>query len=145
MPETEAYEAALREHGLSVTRLRLAIMGALHQRRGAASAADVLARLRRGDRAVHKTTVYRNLASLEAAGLLRVVPSGGRSVLYELACDHRAPVHPHFTCRQCGGMVCLEPVDLSSVWALLTQNSGLRPETAEITLVGLCGSCSADD
>jgi Fe2+ or Zn2+ uptake regulation protein len=142
MAEPESYSAVLHGHGLSVTRLRLAIMGALHGRSGAASAAELLRWLRRSDRSIHKTTVYRNLAALERAGLLRKLPSG-RSFLYELTCDHSPPAHPHFTCRRCNRFICLEPVDLTSVWGLLTQNNGLVPETAEITLVGLCRECAA--
>ena len=80
--------------------------------------------------------------ALEQAGLLRKLPSG-RTFLYELTCDHSPPAHPHFTCRLCNRFICLEPVDLSAVWGLLTQNNGLVPETAEITLVGLCKECSA--
>jgi Fur family ferric uptake transcriptional regulator len=142
MPEPESYRAVLHGHGLSVTRLRLSIMGILHSNQGAASAAELLRGLQREDRSVHKTTVYRNLAALGRAGLLRKVPSG-RTFLYELTCDHSPPAHPHFTCRRCNRFVCLEPVDLSSVWGLLTQNDGLVPETAEITLVGLCKECAA--
>jgi len=143
MPDADAYRAVLHGHKLSVTRLRLAIMEALHGRQGVASAAQVLLCMQRQSRSIHKTTVYRNLAVLEGAGLLRRVPGAGRSCLYELTCVHSPPAHPHFTCRRCNMFVCLEPVDLSSVWGLLTQSNGLVPETAEITLVGLCKECAA--
>ena len=145
MPEAESYSAVLRRHGLSVTRLRLAIMGVLHGNQGVASTAELLRWLQHEDQSIHRTTVYRNVAALEEAGLLRRIPSGGRSFLYELTCDHSPPAHPHFTCRRCNRFVCLEPVDLSSVWGLLTQNNGLVPETAEITLVGLCKECAAKE
>ena len=143
MAEAESYSAVLHGHGLSVTRARLAIVAILHANQGVATATEVLSVVRREDNAIHKTTVYRNLAALQEAGLLRRVPSGGRSFLYELTCDHSPSAHPHFTCRLCNQFVCLEPVDLSSVWGLLTQNDGLVPETAEITLVGLCKQCAA--
>jgi Fur family ferric uptake transcriptional regulator len=141
VPEPESYAVVLHRHGLSVTRLRLAIMALLHSEQGAGSAAEMLRRLQRTDPSVHKTTVYRNLTALEQAGLLRKVPSG-RTALYELTCDHSPPAHPHFTCRRCNRFVCLEPVDLTSIWGLLTQSTGLAPETAEITLVGLCKECA---
>ena len=141
MTEPEGYADDLRRLGLRVTRLRLAIVQVLHERGGVAGAADLLARLRR-EHNLHKTTVYRNLAALERAGLLRKVPSGGRSFLYELTCVHRPPVHPHFSCRRCQKVICLEPVDLTSVWKLLTHDRGLRPDRAEVTLVGLCASCA---
>ena len=141
MTEPEAYADDLRRRGLLVTRLRLAIMRALHERGGVARAADLLDLLRR-DHGLHKTTVYRNLTALERVGLLRKVPSGGRSFLYELNCAHRPPVHPHFCCRRCQAVICLEPIDLTSVWELLTHKRGLQPDRAEVTLVGLCASCA---
>jgi Fur family transcriptional regulator, ferric uptake regulator len=142
VPEPESYSAVLHARGLSVTRLRLAIMRVLHGEEGAASAAELLRLIQREDRSVHKTTIYRNLSALEQAGLLRKLPSG-RTFLYELTCDHSPPAHPHFTCRRCNRFICLEPVDLSSVWGLLTHSYGLVAETAEITLVGLCKECAA--
>jgi Fur family ferric uptake transcriptional regulator len=142
MQEHEAYTSELQKRGLSVTRLRLAIMEELHAMGQAATPADLLNRLQR-DHSIHKTTVYRNLGALEEAGLLRKVPTGGREFVYELTCGHRPEVHPHFTCRACDRVVCLSPVDLSSVWELLTQNRGLEPERAEVTLVGLCEECAA--
>ncbi len=143
MPGLSAYKHALRRRGLSVTRLRLAIMDALHRRAAAATAGQLLAELRR-EHSVHKTTVYRNLAALEEAGLLRRVPSDGRSCVYELNCAHTAPVHPHFNCRRCGKVQCLEPVDLSVLWSELASAEGVKPERAELTLVGLCGGCNGD-
>jgi Fe2+ or Zn2+ uptake regulation protein len=144
VPDSERYAEDLRRLGLRVTRLRLAIVNALHERGGVARAADLLEHLRR-DHKLHKTTVHRNLTALEEAGLLRKVPSGGRSFLYELNCVHRPPVHPHFSCRRCQKVICLEPVDLTSVWQLLTHDRGLRPDRAEVTLVGLCESCAVQE
>ncbi|MFO7956986.1 MAG: transcriptional repressor [Candidatus Brocadiia bacterium] len=140
MPGIATYKRALRRRGLSVTRLRLAIMDALHRRDAAATAAQLLAELRR-EHSVHKTTVYRNLAALEEADLLRRVPSDGRPSVYELNCSHTAPVHPHFNCRRCGKVQCLEPVDLSMLWSKLNPDGDLRPERAELTLMGLCADC----
>jgi Fur family ferric uptake transcriptional regulator len=134
----------LRRHGLNVTRLRLALLRALHQKGGVSTASELLERVQR-EQSIHKTTVYRNLQALEEAGLVRKLPSGRRSYAYELTCDHSPPVHPHFTCSRCETVVCLEPVDLSSIWGLLTQESGLRPERAEITLVGICSDCAREE
>jgi Fur family ferric uptake transcriptional regulator len=138
------YAKHLRTHGLNVTQLRLAIMAALHEKAGTVTALDLLERVRASDHSVHKTTIYRNLDALEESGLVRRVPDGERVERYELTCEHSPPVHPHFTCRSCGKVVCLEPVDLSSIWSLLTQSSGLTPERAEVTLVGLCDECSRE-
>ncbi|MCD6415235.1 MAG: transcriptional repressor [Planctomycetes bacterium] len=142
MCDVPSYEEVLRQRGLSVTRLRLAILTALHGMGSAATASGLLARLR-VEHSVHNTTAYRNLATLEKAGLVRRIPSGARSFLYELSCPHARPVHPHFTCRGCGKVVCLPPIDLAAVWELLSVEGGLSPERAHVTLVGLCGQCAA--
>ena len=141
MTETGFYAEELKRHGLSVTRMRLAIMQALHEEHSLATPGQLIRRLQ-GGRAVHKTTVYRNMAALERSGLLRKVPSGSRSFHYELTCIHRPPLHAHFACQSCQKVVCLEPVDVSSVWEMLARRSGLQPQRAEITVVGLCGSCA---
>ncbi len=136
------YAKHLRSNGLNVTQLRLAIMAALHEKTGTVTALDLLERVRADGQTVHKTTIYRNLDALEEVGLVRKVADHEKVKRYELTCEHSPPVHPHFTCRSCGKVVCLDPVDLSSVWSLLTQRDGLAPERAEITLVGLCAECS---
>jgi Fe2+ or Zn2+ uptake regulation protein len=140
--DIETYRQELRKRGLSITRARLAVLKALHEMGRTASPVDLLAWLRQ-EHAIHKTTVYRNLEVLEEAGLVVKVPSGGRSFIYELACGHVPQVHPHFSCRRCDRIFCLAPVDLSSVWGLLTRASGLKAERAEVTLVGLCEGCAA--
>lgn len=144
MHDREIYSNELRRRGLSVTRLRLAIMDALHELGRTATSAELTGRLQDGQ-SIHRTTVYRNLAALEDAELVRKVPTGGREFVYELTCGHSPEVHPHFTCRRCGRVECLNPVDLSSVWGLLVQDRGLRPERAEVTLVGLCEDCARKD
>ena len=132
MPEAESYRVVLHAHGLSVTRLRLAIMAVL-------PFADDSFDLAYCQQAL-QFFPDRPAALRE---LRRVLVPGGRTALYELTCDHSPPAHPHFTCRRCNRFICLEPVDLSSIWGLLTQGDGLVPETAEITLVGLCKECAA--
>jgi Fe2+ or Zn2+ uptake regulation protein len=141
MDDPHAYRRVLRAHGLSVTRLRLAIMSALHARNRPATAPELMADLQ-GGLAPHKTSVYRSLAAFERTGLARRVASDGRMAVYELTCPHSMPVHPHFTCRSCGDVLCLDPVDLSAVWDGLTRRHGAAAEKAEITLSGLCEQCA---
>jgi Fe2+ or Zn2+ uptake regulation protein len=120
-------------------------MDVLHHGGHAATASQLLERLQE-THSVHKTTVYRNLAALEEAGLVRRLPSGGRSFIYELSCPHRLPVHPHFTCRSCGEVVCLDPVDLSSAWETAAHGHEITVEEVQLTLSGLCADCRpADD
>ncbi len=90
---------------------------------------------------MHKTTVYRNLGAFQEAGLVRKLPSDGRPCVYELTCPHSLPVHPHFSCRSCGEVICLEPVDLASLWGPMARKRGLLLERTQITLSGLCSEC----
>ncbi len=141
MAEPESYSAVLHGHGLSVTRLRLAIMRVLHGDQGAASAADLLRQA--AARGPLRPQDHR-LPQPHRPGAGRAAAQGARRSHGPLRADVRPrPARaPALHCRRCNRFICLEPVDLSSVWGLLSQGDGLVPETAEITLVGLCKECA---
>jgi Fur family ferric uptake transcriptional regulator len=139
----ERHAQVLHEHGLKATRHRLAILETLHELGGTADASELYARLEEEDE-LHKTTLYRNLDVLEEIGLVRRIFDGERAFRYELACEHGPAVHPHFRCRQCGKLFCLEPVDLRGVWDLLSEDQGFEAESAEVRIVGLCSECRAE-
>lgn len=137
---SDSHAEKLRLHGLKATRQRLAVLEELHRMGGTADAQDLIERLRE-NHSIHKTTVYRNLEALGKIGLVRSVFDGRRAVRYELACEHGPSVHPHFSCRCCGRLICLDPIDLSSVWDLITQQHRFVAEGAEVRVVGLCDRC----
>ena len=135
--------AALREHGLRVTKQRLAVIAAL----GAAPHSDtdsVLRRVRADVGQVSTQAVYDVLNTLTDRGLVRRIQPAGSSARYELRVGDN---HHHVVCRDCGAVSdidcatgaapCLEPS------ALDQHAPGFVLDEAEVTYWGVCRSCSA--
>lgn len=104
------------------------------------SAQEIFATLRRtGD--IDRVTVYRILELLVRKGLLEHLSGGGRSRLYGMAPNPNHPAHPHFSCRRCGALECLQPgslkVDLSGVERTFPG----RVQSVSVRVEGICRTC----
>jgi len=119
--------------------VRLAILEILGATPRALRASEVL-ELIRARRRVNKVTVYRILDDFTRRGLLRRLSLEGRVSHYELACEHHPP-HPHFQCRLCREIQCLEPVPLIRIWTELQGPLGNRADHIDIQVKGLCHKC----
>ena len=63
---------------------------------------------------------------------------------YEVVCAEHNPEHPHFVCRTCGDMECLEDFDLSAVRKGIQKKRKLITEDIDLKLEGLCFKCSPE-
>ncbi len=129
----------LTSFGRRPTAARLLVLASLHQEGGALNAPQILAWVRR-TRKVNKVTVYRILEDFVGLGILRRLVLEGRATYYELASEQH-PAHPHFQCRSCGMVQCLEPVNLARIWPELRGPLGNRAEKIEILVEGTCRRC----
>lgn len=82
-------------------------------------------------------TVYRNLNSLAAAGLVRRVPVPGQADRF----DHTLHRHGHLCCTRCGSVTDVA-VDEAALLASLRDSIG-TVESFELTLFGVCKACRA--
>ncbi len=90
---------------------------------------------------INRVTVYRILDLLVERKLVARIISGDRSFRYGLvaAADHAE--HPHFYCRNCGDMRCLDQGALSvDLEALVKEPPGLISRV-EVRLDGICNTC----
>lgn len=130
---------ALREHGLRVTRPRLAVLDAV----GHVPHADtdrVLTEVRRSLPTVSVQAMYDVLRALTDVGLVRRIEPAGHPARYERRVGDN---HHHIVCRGCGALddvdcaigaaPCLEP----------SSSGGFTIETAEVTYWGLCPACQS--
>ncbi len=126
-PRKEQLRDRLHECGLRCTEPRRCIVEALYQ--GPKSHAQLLA-----ETGLDRVTLYRNLQSLQRAGLVYRVPAEGSEVLYAL-CQAKHQVHVHFFCDSCNRAYCLESesVQVSAPW-------GHKLE--RVLLMGLCPQCT---
>lgn len=137
------FQEWLRRQGLRPTPVRLAVLETLAEASRALRAQEILSVIR-ARRRVNKVTVYRILEDFTRRGIIRRLNLEGRACHYELACEHRPP-HPHFQCRTCREIQCLEPAPLNIVWAELRGPLGNRADHIEVRVAGLCHKCREID
>jgi len=129
----------LTNQGLKLTAPRLAVLEILGNAARALRAGEILEAIR-AHRRVNKVTVYRILEDFARRGMVRRLSLDGRVNHYELACEHHPP-HPHFQCRNCREVQCLDPTPLSRVWSELRGPVGNRADHIDIRVQGLCHKC----
>jgi len=94
-----------------------------------------------------QSSVYRNLAALESAGVVRRVPTEEEYGRYELA-EELIGHHHHLVCANCGTMrdvqvpSALEDT-LDSTLDRIASRAGFARVQHRLDLVGLCADCAS--
>lgn len=133
--------ALLRRAGCRPTAQRLLVLQALGLG-GHVSAEEILDHARAAYPAITRSTVYRTLDALVAAGVARRADLGTERLYYEIAREHR---HHHAVCQRCGAVAHLHDAALRPLADALADETGfaLSPDR-EIAIPGLCPGCLAD-
>jgi Fur family transcriptional regulator, ferric uptake regulator len=141
-PDMESAVDALRSHGLRVSAARRLVLESLFAAEGPIPAeriADGLAgRLPQSDLA----SVYRNLETLEAVGLVRHFHLGHGPGLYGLA---RAGEREYLACRSCRAVREVEPSEMERVRSLIRREFGYDASFSHFPIVGLCAACAREE
>ncbi len=134
------YENLLTAARLDVTPNRIDVLEVIGSNTYPLSAGDIYAILQRRG-AINRVTVYRILELLVKHGVVERLSSGARAFYYGLAPNEHHLPHPHFYCKRCGQMECLNPeimgVDADSLWKTFPG----RIDKVEIRVDGLCKNC----
>lgn len=122
---------------------RRALVDVLADARRPLTIADVLAE----QRLTAQSSVYRNLAVLEQAGVVRRVQAGDEYSRFELAED-LTEHHHHLVCDVCGSVTDFtlpHPVEraVSEAAAEVQSATGFHAHTHRLDLIGRCGRCAA--
>ena len=129
----------LEQVGITGTPQRLTVLEILQNAAGPISISVIRAKLETKTR-INKVTVYRIISLFKKQGMIRDVLSAGGAVYFEMATsDH--PVHPHFSCNNCGVLNCLTPLTFSQARQLTTLRDNYRVDHIEINISGLCNGC----
>jgi len=127
----------LHHAGLKCTPGRVAMLSVLLEADRALSQAEILERLE--GTGLNRVSVYRGLHAFTEAGLAHRVEAGDRLWRFgTCTCGSHVHCHPHFTCRGCGQVECLNSVSLPAMEPL----AGYRIEEQEIYIRGLCPRCA---
>jgi Fur family ferric uptake transcriptional regulator len=131
-------EILLRDHGLRVTRPRIAVLEVLAEG-GHFEVDEIANRVRSRLETVSMQAVYDVLGALARVGLARRIEPAGSPALYERRVGDN---HHHVVCRGCGAIgdvdcsvgeaPCLEP----------SNTHGFVIDEAEVTFWGLCPACN---
>lgn len=134
----------LRDAGLRATSSRVAVLECMLATGGPLTHADVCDRLK--DEGFDRATVYRNLADLTDAGLLRRSDLGDHLWRFELKSEGAhdehggGEVHPHFVCTECGAVACL-PDGVVAIASTKGAPRSLRAGKVDIQVRGACNDC----
>ncbi|MEX0937237.1 MAG: transcriptional repressor [Pirellulales bacterium] len=90
-------------------------------------------------RRVSRPTVYRTLAELVEAGLLRKLDLGGRAV-YEH--DYGYPQHDHLHCQQCNKLIEFHSKEIAQIRDAVGHEHDFRVTGHRFIVTGVCIDCS---
>ncbi|CAA9257149.1 MAG: hypothetical protein AVDCRST_MAG20-2482 [uncultured Acidimicrobiales bacterium] len=132
------WEQTLWAAGHRVTRQRALILDAVCAGEGHTPLGEVYARVRRADRSVDRSTVYRALHLFVELGVVLAADTGAGETLYEIARPHP---HHHLVCRQCGREQEIGDPALRAMFEQVERDHGFRVATDHLVLFGRCAGC----
>jgi Fur family ferric uptake transcriptional regulator len=140
VPTTADLERLLREASLRVTRPRVAVLTAVHERPHADT--DSIIDVVRADLTeVSHQAVYDVLKALTAAGLVRRIQPAGSVARYEARINDN---HHHVVCRSCGVIADVDCAVGETPCLTASDDNGFAIDEAEVVYWGRCPSCSAE-
>ena len=134
------YEQFLADANLEPTINRVRVLEIVGNNKDPLSAADIYKILQRSH-TINRVTVYRILDLLVERGVVERISTGGRAFYYDLAPNDHHQAHPHFYCKSCGQMDCLNPESLTVDTGHLWKTYPGRIEKVEIRVDGVCKNC----
>ena len=134
------YPNLLEDSQLEPTPKRLQVLEVIGSNNSPLSAQQIFETLSRTAN-INRVTVYRILDLLVAKGLVDRISGGGRSFVYGLAPNDNHPAHPHFYCRNCGSLECLNPESLNVDMQSMQRTFPGIIENVEVRVDGVCKNC----
>lgn len=138
---TEKFREFLATKGMRLTNERQTIVEEVFSQHEHFDAEALVVRVsqRRKGR-VSRSTVYRTIAHLEEAGLLRKVARITERDVYEH--DYGYQQHDHFICKQCEKLIEFPNTEISHVLDLVASRFGFRMTGHRLEAFGLCEECA---
>ena len=142
-PEVHRSVAArLAEHDQQYTANRRAVVDVLAAAGSPLRLPDVLA----ADPSLAQSSVYRSLAKMEEAGVIRRLVHGGDHAHFELA-EHLTGHHHHLSCEECGTVADVTLPDgvevaMDRTFHEVAAASGFAPAHHVVDIYGTCESCA---
>lgn len=126
---------------LRATLPRRQILDAVAQTTSPFDAETLRLRLKGQGRRMSRATIYRTLALLQGAGIVRRIQLVDDALHYELS--RPTDPHHHLVCRRCGSVQDVLDSGVSRALADLVGRSSFEPEEISVRVRGLCSRCLA--
>ena len=136
----ERFAEFLQARGKRTTRQRQAIVDHVLARHEHFDADQLIADLRGTPAGVRasRPTIYRTLAEMVDAGLLRTMVLDGRAV-YEH--DYGYPQHDHLYCTGCRALIEFSSPELARIRDAVAARHQFRAQSHRLIVSGLCADC----
>lgn len=132
-------ETRLRDASLRVTRPRVAVLAAVHDRPHLDTESLIRA-VREDLPTVSHQAVYDVLRALTDAGLIRRIQPAGSNARYETRVDDN---HHHVVCRSCGAIADVDCATGHTPCLTASDDHGFMVDEAEVVYWGTCPRCAA--
>jgi Fur family ferric uptake transcriptional regulator len=136
-PDAESALRAIRERGLRVTASRRLVIEALYGAERPVTAEEIASGMYGARPRCDLGSVYRNLETLEAEGVVRHMHLGHGPGLYTPSADH----DQYATCERCGRSEVIPRATLPAIRAAVRAAVGYAASFAHSPLTGLCPVC----
>ena len=130
--------ARIRAAGERVTVARSAVVSALLDADGHATAEELLASVQAAHPEVHVATIYRNLETLQRLGVVEHTHLGHGPAVHHLT----DAVHQHLVCEVCGHVTEVPATLLRPVEDSVRATYGFVMRPGHFAVVGRCASCA---
>jgi len=140
LPPLERFAQFLQAHGKRITRQRRLIVEQVYSHHDHFDADELMGHLQEliTQRKVSRPTVYRTLAELVEAGLLRKMTLSGRSV-YEH--EYGYPQHDHLHCEICNRLIEFHSQELEKLRDLVAREHDFQVLGHRMFVTGICAAC----
>ncbi|HEV3440790.1 MAG TPA: transcriptional repressor [Gemmata sp.] len=101
---------------------------------------QLIENLKSAGKHISRATVYRTLANLVDAGLLRRIELGSRTVFDH---DYGYPAHDHLVCEECGTMIEFQSEGLDVAIREVIGQHHFRANGRSLVIRGVCAECNA--
>ncbi len=128
----------VRQHGFRMTRQRSAILQALCELDGHASAERIHERVSLHAQRVDLSTIYRTLEKLRDLHILSQTDLGRGSAEYEIVTGRP---HHHLICQGCGRVIDLDHMYLAPASEAIRKDLGFEAILRHFAIFGLCREC----
>jgi len=143
LPPTERFSQFLQSRGKRITQQRRVIVETVFSHHDHFDADELIDHLQEliAERKVSRPTIYRTLAELVEADMLRKMVLGGRSV-YEHAYGY--PSHDHLYCQRCNRLIEFHSDDLERIRDTVAGQHNFRVIGHRMFITGVCAECQEE-